>query len=268
MKPSLWPVAAALMVMGGHAQAASVNVTAEFTALTLGPHAFGSRAALNGGAQINGINLELCNTDAACDALYADPTLFSQPLAGSSVSFGFWNPQPEWLNGAAFAGNAAEVAGTGPANAFKLGTFTFTNGLFYDQSFLDLTLTTHSTEAALDNQVFSGRIRLDVYTTNKNPPVPLEEADSFTLTDGAHDLAKVWVEDLGACSGPDPRAQGCTTGTVDVYGYIDSLHVTRFANPQGGAVLAVLEPGTPALMLAGLGALGLLVRRRMGVQRR
>ena len=67
-----------------------------------------------------------------------------------------------------------DVAGSGPENSFKLGSITYTNGMFYSLAYLDFTLTTHATDAALDNHIFNGRIRLDTnqsLTFPADPPV-------------------------------------------------------------------------------------------------
>ncbi|MBK9444109.1 MAG: PEPxxWA-CTERM sorting domain-containing protein [Comamonadaceae bacterium] len=60
-------------------------------------------------------------------------------------------------------------------------------------------------------------------------------------------------------------------------GHINSLHLDSFANPTGGAFLnssttsalsLVPEPETYAMLLAGLGLIGTIARRRRAAQRR
>ena len=91
----------------------------------------------------------------------SNPASITASLGGaSSVNFGY-NSSGSRQNAFSFTGNTADVAGTGASNKFTLGTFTFTNGAFYPLAFLDFTLTTHSSDTALNNHTFSGRIRLD-----------------------------------------------------------------------------------------------------------
>src|SRR5664279_2387753 len=129
------------------ASAADVSVTASFSDLTIGTYGtiYGSYNTI----QVDGVNNVLCagvDEPNGCRTLRLDsqnPTRSYATAGGASVHFGFGNVfSPE--NVFSFTGATSNVLGTGPANTFKLGTFTYTNGSFYDLSYLDFKLTTNS----------------------------------------------------------------------------------------------------------------------------
>lgn len=243
----------ALVGIAANANAqSSVSVTGEFTRFTV------DEAYLNLPTDVNGIRIGDGTTT----------TGITTTITGSSVTFDY----DQMANSFSFVGNTAPILGTGPSNEFVLGRFTYTNGFFHRISFLDFTLTTHSENALYDNHRFDGRISLKA---NFNSGTPEEGADYFTVQDAAGatltSLGSVRVYDYDYCPESDPTAPMCNTGSVDIVGHIDSLHLDRFANPAGGAfinssvvspIAAVPEPETYAMMLAGLGLLGVAARRR------
>lgn len=277
---------AAFALAGAVASASAVQVTTtgSFTQLTMGGF-YDAGHTFVSGLKVNGQAVDICGGDSTCASAINNPAGITANLSGlSSVEFGYNSAfRP---NTFAFAANTADVAGVGASNQFKLGTFTFTNGGFYPLAFFDFTLTTQSTDAAFDNKTFSGRIRLDTNSsgTDGGPGIPLAianaEADYFTLESSAGNtftsLGSVRVYDYNACPPPgiDPS---CNTGSVDLMGHINSLHLDSFANPTGGAFLnssttsalsLVPEPETYAMLLAGLGLIGTIARRRRAAQRR
>ena len=164
-----------------------------------------------------------------------------------------------------------QVNGSGPNNAFRLATITYHNGVSTGLTYVYFTLSILSEDPAFNGQQFMGRIRL-----NANPNVagqPEQSADFFTVEDvGGNVLANlgsVRVYDTNFC--PVGAGSNCSTGSVDLYGYFGSLHLSSFQNPQGGAFLdssvtpnlggsGVPEPGT--LAICGAGLLAVLALRR------
>lgn len=263
-------ITAITLILGSAgANAAIVTVTGEFYGFTMG--AFGSAdATFNNQLSVNGQSIDVCGGDPACANAIARPESISTGLTGNTVSFGYdLNRFPDArMNVFSFVGNAANVEGVGPENPFKLGTFTFTNGMFYPLAFLNYRLTTRSSDAALDNQVFDGRIRFDTNQATVFPRDPQIEADYFTVQDVTGNtltaLGSARVYDYAICPSGDPSAPDCNTGSIDVFGHINSLHLDKFENATGGAFLnssttSTLAPATvPVPSAAFLFASGLL----------
>lgn len=260
---SLFAALALLLAgFGTNAGAALVTTTAEFTRFTMGGFYTGANAFTNQ-LRINGSAIDICNGDPTCAAALLNPLQISIPISGSAVSFGYTNPAAV-VNRFSFESSPQEVLGVGADNKFVLGKVTFVNGQFYPLAFIDFVLTTHSIDPLLDNHSIAGSIRLDVNATS--PPFdPEVEADYFTVQDPTgrvlSTLGSVRVFDRFACPLDTPSGVACNTGSVDVVGHINSLHLDYFANPTGGAFLnpnvgssiaPLPEPGTVQLVALSL----------------
>lgn len=261
---------AALSLAASTAQAVPVSVSMELTHFTMGKF-FSADGAYYSGLMVNGQSVPVCGSDITCSAAMADPSTINTAISGSSVVFRYDTAKfpTNAPNTFSFEGAVSDVAG--PGISFLLGKLTFTNGQFYPLAFVDFTLTTHSTNAALNNHTLSGRIRLDTNSTVSLQPEA--EADYFTIQDAAghtiSSLGSVRVYDSFACPTGTPAGQTCNVGSVDLYGHINSLDLDRFANATGGAFInasttgsLVPEPSTALLWTAGLGLA--LWRRRGG----
>lgn len=261
----------------GHAQAATVSTTVELTSFTMGQ--FWSEYHAGLGIIANGT--EVTPADAA--AAFASPASVWAPLSGSSVTFSYGGALAlARSNSFEFLGATDQtVADVGSGNLFKLGTVTYKNGAFNPLAFVDFTITTHSSDSRFDNRTFSGAIRLDVRQSDLDwgaPGLPKDEADYFTILNSSATnssattlpIGSVRVYDYSYCPVGDASAPDCNVGSADLYGYVGSLHVDHFANATGGAFLdastgsvpTIPEPETYAMLLAGLGLLGFVARRR------
>ena len=223
------------------AYSTSVTVTAEFTKLTMGAF-YDSTITYRNQLAVNGVNIDICGIDPTCASAIQNPRDISFPISGNSVNFGYDTARlpGSQVNIFTFSSSTQEVGGVGSDNKFKLGAFTFSNGQFYPLAFIDFTLTTHSIDPAFDNHSMSATIRLDVNAT-ATPRDPYKEADYFTIQDGSGNiltpLGSVRVFDSFACPSGTPIGVNCNTGSAEIYGHINSLHLDNFANPTGGAFL-------------------------------
>lgn len=251
------------------ATAAPVTVTAEFSKLTMGGF-YSPEHTFNNQLLVNGTSIDVCGKDPSCANAMSNPSSVTVNLTGSSVDFGYDNDFTQ--NAFSFTNHVTEVAGTGLENQFTLGTFTFTNGGFYPQAFFDFTLTTHSADTTLNNHTFAGRIRLDTNSVGGTPgstdAKKRAEADYFIVLDMAGNpftaLGSARVYDRNVCP-TGVTAPDCNTGSVDLIGHINSLHLDGLANATGGAFLdssttsqLASVPVPTAVWLFGSGLLGLL----------
>lgn len=162
---------------------------------------------------------------------------------------------------------------------FTLGTFRYTNGQWFPRADIAFSLTTHSTDDALDGKTFFGTIRL-VSTTVRNyaPFNPYDEADFFYLLDNPSLGSARVFEAANFDTSLQPSGNPGNTGDFALTGFIGSLHPNGFVplgaagftttSIVGGPVdlstihLAIPEPETYAMLLAGLGLLGVVAHRK------
>ena len=240
----------AVFIVASQARASLVSVTGEFSSFT--PDTAFSQSILtaydaSGGTTTLGL---------------ASGQTTALPSGTSKVDFNVGTSSSDITN--TFAFTPGDPANVNVGDVFRLGSFTFTNGTWFDTIALTFSLTTHSANAALDNHVFAGTMDLVV-----NPNVlgdPYLSADYFYIAERP-DLGSVRVFEKAI----QPPGNPGFTGTVDLYGQIGSLIPTSFANPSGAAFLspsvssdpmvgAVPEPGTLSAMAMGLACLAFVAR--------
>jgi hypothetical protein len=138
---------------------------------------------------------------------------------------------------------------------FLLGTLTLTNGIFFFQAGVDITVSTDSDVPDFDSKVFNDTL---MYIVTPNSGTDEENAD-YVFFAGRPDLGEVRVGEFGSPMG--------NTGSIELWGRVGSLIPTEFRNATGGVFLnpftAVPEPGVVSLLAAGfLGLVGGSRRRR------
>lgn len=143
---------------------------------------------------------------------------------------------------------------------FLIGTFKLRNGSWFGglgegDSLFAFSVTTASADPDLDGHNFSDVVRYRI-TQFAVGNTPAQNADYFFF-DGHPELGTMSVYERS------DSPTGSNQGTIDLYGRIGSLIPTRLANPEGGAFIATVpEPESCAMLLAGLGLLGVVARRR------
>lgn len=234
-------VAATFSLSATPSFAALISLTGGFTNFYT-PFSYGTDSNLPGTVEsyVNGQQLCPANVtgnpanDCRLDGeAYMD---FATPV--TSVAYKIVVDGSDWTeNVVAFAPATNQtVNGFGPANKFLFGTLTFANGIWADPTVrLSYNLTATSPDPGFSGYDFEVSGVLVVQATTNSPAnTPAQNADFVYLEDNP-ELGSVRAYELGN------GAPGSNVVSVDVYGYLDSLHVAEFTNPQGGGYI---DPGT------------------------
>jgi hypothetical protein len=137
---------------------------------------------------------------------------------------------------------------------FEFGTFTITNGIFFNQASFDVTFTTTSSDPGFNGRSFSDTI---TYVVTPNLGVDNFVDADYVVFKNHPELGQVHVYEAASGLG--------NTGTVELWGKVGSLDPLFFANPTGGVALdvaAVPEPSEWLLMFAGFAAMASVASRR------
>jgi hypothetical protein len=150
-----------------------------------------------------------------------------------------------------------------PDGEFLLGQFTFGNGSWEADADLGLTITL-TDETTDQHSTFTGFVHM---TLTPNVGTPEDNADFIYLTDANHNPVA-----YNSVMLPSLRVFEGGTATVDVFGFVDALEVTRLADVSGDGFLdsshniapssAVPEPASIFLVGGALAALSIRARRR------
>jgi hypothetical protein len=269
----------AVLTVPAHADL-MVSVTGGFTSfqgVVLGPAA-GTQSFING--------TSVC-PDTGCGTSAGTANLtFQPPTPKNTVDF--YNLQyiggpPNTPNELQFTPAAPQqVHVAGPVTQYLLGTVTFENGIWSGDADFGFQLTTHSNDAALDGQTNDVIIRMRLTPNNFVNQTPDQNADFLELinpTTGqpidnwltGNPLQTLRVDEI------QDSPTGSNIGSANLYGVIDDLFFTDFANPTGAAFLssshtlspdstsAVPEPSAVVLLCGALVGMAICVRRRNAI---
>lgn len=234
------------------AAAALVTIAAEFTS-------FAGVVGSDGQFETY-INGDLVCPDAGCGTGIGSLS-YALAVAANGISFqnsSFGVLQP--VNEIVFTPAAPQNTELG--EQFLLGTLSYENGTWFTDPEFGIELTTQSADPALDGLVFSDVLHLSI-TTNLPTNTPRQNADflAFVNDPGLGSLRAYELAD---------SPNGSNLVSIDVYGVINSLHVTELANATGGGFFdpsvrldpSAPEPTASSLLLAGASGLAWLRRRR------
>ena len=197
------------------------------------------------------------------------PVVFPTETPTTNIDFtyaaaGFTPPNP-FPN--AFTFTAAPEADVIVGETFQLGTFTYTNGQWFPEADIRFSLITSSRrDLALNGQSFLGTLHLVATEPGIFPFVPDAEADYFYVLERP-DLGSARVYEQNR----QPPGNPGNVGSFAFNGRIGSLIPTGFvaldsAGFTNSSILPALDPvpeaETYAMLLAGLGLLGFMARRR------
>jgi hypothetical protein len=277
MSKHIWFVvfaACCLLLVTGTAQADTVRVTGAFTSFT--------------GIVTNQNLMDWCGADQCGSIGLPSPPVTLCPDTGCSTSVGllsnfpismspsqdttssvtfsvpFNPPSNELIFKAATGTNGFPLSVDNPTSPFKLGTLTFTNGLWTGNADFGFSIVVQDSTTQTSH-VFTGFVHMGL--TSPNTGTPAQNADFIYLTDAAGNAV---VNPLTGVALPSLRAYeladsptGSNTVSADIYGKFGSLDPTSFQNVTGGGFLdasltpalttpPVPEPGTLMLLVTGL----------------
>jgi hypothetical protein len=265
-------VASLVLLSGAAARADSVRVTGSFTSFTgvvlgdSGPSYIDFCPGSSCGAPVPVPHHQVC-PDTGCSTglgiatnvpIHGDPTSDANPHLFFLVDS---QTENELIFQAARDPNSFLLNDVNPNSRFRLGTITFTNGLWtgdanFGFSIVAQDVTTHTTNR------FDGFIRMVI---TPNTGTPQQNADFIYITDPAGNpvlnpltfqtLPSIRAYELG--DGP----AGSNSVTVDLFGRFGSLDLTDFDNATGGGFIDVsltLEPGGPPSSVPESGTFALL----------
>jgi hypothetical protein len=133
-----------------------------------------------------------------------------------------------------------------PAGEFKLGTLTFTNGLWTGDAVFGFSIVVQDSGFSKFNGVhtFTGFVNLGLTAPTDPNASPEANADYIFLTDANGNPVKnpVTLETLPSMrvyEAFDAPPGTSNVGTATLYGQLGSLDLTRLADPTGGAFLDI-----------------------------
>lgn len=282
-------VLACLLASGAQAATGSFDISFNFTGFT------GAFAGANLGSDYSDpSNYQLIGSVNGVTPVYDGNSVNSgfgeaylegtAPLSGQTATMVYTNLPSAIANVVSFT-PAPSYANISTGQPFMIGTISFTNGQWvggsYDRAnnmptYLQFSLKTTSADTPAFNQEIDDSI---VMTTNqlKNEILP-DGTDLCTTPQGQADEADfVSIQSasfMGSARVPDMFCKSATDtnqGTIELWTQFGSLDYVALRNPGGSAFLVsstsvgpigAPEPSTWAMMLVGVGALGLAVRRR------
>src|SRR5262249_2410479 len=173
--------------------------------------------------------------------------------------------------------NAAAPANLSPTSEFKLGTLTFTNGIWSGDADFGFSIVARDSTTATSHR-FDGLIHMSL--TPNTGTTPQQNADFIYITNlaGQPAVNPLTLQPLGSIRAYElaDSPSGSNSVTVDLFGKFRSLDLTRFDNPTEGGFLdvsvtsdlggppgAVAEPGTFGLLGSGVLALAALKKLKV-----
>lgn len=203
----------------------------------------------------------------------------TQSLSGNSVSFRYDWVTPGTPGENLISFTPAAFSNVSVGQSFVLGTLTYQNGFWYGAGEtalfntpidLGFTIRTNSNDGAQFNQTLTGTLRNVIHQVPNDggfQPANYEaEADWVFMRGAGVSLTMGAFRVFDNCCKP---AGASNVGSVQIMGRFNSLDIDAFGAVDGGGFvtsavdpLPIPEPGTWAMLLAGLGVIGTAARKR------
>jgi hypothetical protein len=279
--------ACCVLLVTGTAKADDITVTGAFTSFTgiviSGNLIDSCGAGVCGTAGFPGPGTQLC-PDTGCGTSVGLLTNFPIPMnpaQDTTSGVTFWTPSLT-PNELIFTSSPGSLLNVNPNSPFKLGTLTFTNGIWSGDADFGFSIVAHDSTTQT-NQTFTGLVHMSLTVNDFVNLTPAQNADFVYLTNaaGAQLIDPLTNQPLGSLRAYEltDTPTGTNTASADLFGVFGSLDPTSFQNVTGGFLdisvtpalggprpNSVPEPGTLMLLITGLLAMAGTLRKRAEAQ--
>jgi len=278
--------ACCVLLVTGTAKADDITVTGAFTTFTgivTNQNLIDwCGAGVCGTPGFPGPGVQLCPNCATPVGLVSNFPIPMNPGQDTTSGVTFWVPFNPPSNELTFTSSPGSLLNVNPASPFKLGTLTFTNGLWTGEADIGFSIVAHDSTTQT-NQTFTGFVHMGLTVNDFVNLTPAQNADFVYLTNaaGAQLIDPLTNQPLGSLRAYEltDTPIGTNTASADLYGVFGSLDPTSFQNVTAGFLdisvtpalggprpNSVPEPGTSMLLITGLLAMAGMLRKRAEAQ--
>jgi len=272
--------ACCVLLVTGTAKADDITVTGAFTSfagdVTSQNLIDWCGAGVCGTAGFPGPGVIIC-PNCASPSGFSNFPIPMNPAQDTTSGVTFWVPFNPPSNELTFTSSPGPLLNVDPNLPFKLGTLTFTNGLWTGDADFGFSIVAHDLTTQTDH-TFTGFVHMGLTINDFANLTPAQNADFVFLTDlaGAQLIDPLTNLPLGSLRAYElvDTPTGTNIASADLFGVLGSLHPTSFQNPVGGFLdisvtpalggpptSSVPEPGTLMLLITGFLAMAGTLRK-------